>query len=76
MQRKRQRQRQQQQPGRGDGRLYFNAATMKMLLSNLFKWEALPLLLIGIGVNQPYSLPQGISALGLPVTTIALVSTY
>ncbi|OAY71727.1 CMP-sialic acid transporter 4 [Ananas comosus] len=53
--------------------LYFNPATVKML-SNL-KWEALALLLIGISVNQLRSLPEGSTALGLPVTTIAYIYT-
>ncbi|KAH9734124.1 CMP-sialic acid transporter 3 [Citrus sinensis] len=53
--------------------LYFNPATVKML-SNL-KWEALALLLIGISVNQLRSLPEGTSALGLPVATGAYLYT-
>ncbi|XP_022767861.1 CMP-sialic acid transporter 3-like isoform X2 [Durio zibethinus] len=53
--------------------LYFNPATVKML-SNL-KWEALALLLIGISVNQLRSLPEGTTALGLPVSTGAYIYT-
>ncbi|WVZ67820.1 hypothetical protein U9M48_016849 [Paspalum notatum var. saurae] len=53
--------------------LYFNPASVKML-SNL-KWEALALLLIGISVNQLKSLPEGSSALGLPVAAGAYLYT-
>ncbi|KAG1327580.1 putative CMP-sialic acid transporter 5 [Cocos nucifera] len=53
--------------------LYFNPATVKML-SNL-KWEALALLLIGISVNQLRSLPQGTTALDLPVAMVAYIYT-
>ncbi|CAL9126202.1 unnamed protein product [Musa textilis] len=53
--------------------LYFNPATVKML-TNL-KWEALALLPIGISINQLRSLPEGSTALGLPITMIAYVYT-
>ncbi|KAM0851376.1 hypothetical protein ACQ4PT_052445 [Festuca glaucescens] len=53
--------------------LYFNPATVKML-GNL-KWEALALLLIGISVNQLKSLPEGSTALGLPVAAGAYMYT-
>ncbi|KAF8393923.1 hypothetical protein HHK36_020125 [Tetracentron sinense] len=38
-------------------------------------WEALALVLIGISVNQMRSLPEGTSALGLPIATGAYVYT-
>ncbi|KAG1331306.1 hypothetical protein COCNU_02G012740 [Cocos nucifera] len=39
------------------------------------QWEALALLLIGISVNQLRSLPEGATALGLPVATVAYIYT-
>lgn len=39
------------------------------------QWEALALLLIGICVNQLRSLPEGTTALGLPIATGAYVYT-
>ncbi|KAM0851378.1 hypothetical protein ACQ4PT_052445 [Festuca glaucescens] len=61
--------------------LYFNPATVKML-GNLKvwnmggpNWEALALLLIGISVNQLKSLPEGSTALGLPVAAGAYMYT-
>lgn len=39
------------------------------------QWEALALLLIGISVNQLRSLPEGTTALGLPVATGAYMYT-
>lgn len=39
------------------------------------QWEALALLLIGISINQLRSLPEGTTALGLPVTTGAYLYT-
>lgn len=39
------------------------------------QWEALALLLIGISVNQLRSLPEGTTALGLPVATGAYLYT-
>ncbi|KAH0976815.1 hypothetical protein GBA52_026534 [Prunus armeniaca] len=36
---------------------------------SIIQWEALALLLIGISVNQLRSLPEGSTALGLPVST-------
>ena len=39
------------------------------------QWEALALLLIGISVNQLKSLPEGTTALGLPVATGAYICT-
>ena len=41
----------------------------------LLQWEALALLLIGISVNQLRSLPEGTTALGLPVATGAYIYT-
>ncbi|RDY03896.1 CMP-sialic acid transporter 3, partial [Mucuna pruriens] len=64
--------------------LYFNPATVKMLSNlkvimkrqfSIIQWEALALLLIGISVNQLRSLPEGTTALGLPVTMGAYLYT-
>lgn len=40
-----------------------------------WQWEALALLLIGISINQLRSLPEGTTALGLPVATGAYIYT-
>ncbi|CAL9147666.1 unnamed protein product [Musa acuminata subsp. burmannicoides] len=48
---------------------------MRRRFSIIQQWEALALLLIGISVNQLRSLPEGSTALGLPVTMIAYVYT-
>lgn len=42
---------------------------------SIIQWEALALLLIGISVNQLKSLPEGTTALGLPVATGAYLYT-
>ncbi|KAG6645290.1 hypothetical protein CIPAW_08G112200 [Carya illinoinensis] len=42
---------------------------------SIIQWEALALLLIGISVNQLKSLPEGTTALGLPVATGAYIYT-
>ncbi|XP_064976462.1 CMP-sialic acid transporter 5-like isoform X3 [Musa acuminata AAA Group] len=42
---------------------------------SIIQWEALALLLIGISVNQLRSLPEGTTALGLPVATGAYMYT-
>ncbi|KAF2322567.1 hypothetical protein GH714_019038 [Hevea brasiliensis] len=42
---------------------------------SILQWEALALLLIGISVNQLRSLPEGATAMGLPVATGAYVYT-
>ena len=42
---------------------------------SLLQWEALALLLIGISINQLRSLPDGTTALGLPVATGAYMYT-
>ncbi|CAL9068660.1 CMP-sialic acid transporter 4-like [Musa acuminata AAA Group] len=42
---------------------------------SIIQWEALALLLIGISINQLRSLPEGSTALGLPITMIAYVYT-
>ncbi|KAL0403687.1 UNVERIFIED_CONTAM: CMP-sialic acid transporter 5 [Sesamum radiatum] len=42
---------------------------------SIIQWEALALLLIGITINQLKSFPEGTTALGLPVTTVAYVYT-
>ncbi|RLN23578.1 CMP-sialic acid transporter 3 isoform X2 [Panicum miliaceum] len=55
--------------------LYFNPASVKMLSNLKVLWEALALLLIGISVNQLKSLPEGSSALGLPVAAGAYLYT-
>lgn len=39
------------------------------------QWEALALLLIGVSVNQLQSLPQGTTALDLPLAAIAYLYT-
>lgn len=41
----------------------------------LEQWEALVLLLIGISVNQLKSVPEGTTAMGLPVATGAYLYT-
>ncbi|KAH7670938.1 Nucleotide-sugar transporter protein [Dioscorea alata] len=54
------------------------AILLKMIMRRRFsiiQWEALALLLIGISVNQLRSLPEGTTAMGLPVTTIAYIYT-
>ncbi|KAL5781065.1 hypothetical protein ACOSP7_006094 [Xanthoceras sorbifolium] len=42
---------------------------------SIIQWEALALLLIGISVNQLRSLPEGSTAMGLPVATGAYIYT-
>ncbi|KAL6344356.1 hypothetical protein AAG906_039612 [Vitis piasezkii] len=54
------------------------AVLLKMIMRRRFstiQWEALALLLIGISVNQMRSLPEGSTALGLPVATGAYLYT-
>ncbi|CAM8890013.1 unnamed protein product [Rhodiola kirilowii] len=54
------------------------ALLLKMIMRRKFsviQWEALALLLIGISVNQLRSLPEGTTALGLPVATGAYIYT-
>ncbi|KAK9289019.1 hypothetical protein L1049_017490 [Liquidambar formosana] len=54
------------------------AVLLKLVMRRRFsviQWEALALLLIGISVNQMRSLPEGTTALGLPVATGAYVYT-
>ncbi|CBI39184.3 hypothetical protein VitviT2T_007354 [Vitis vinifera] len=54
------------------------AVLLKMIMRRRFstiQWEALALLLIGISVNQMRSLPEGTTALGLPVATGAYLYT-
>ncbi|KAI5649051.1 hypothetical protein M9H77_35056 [Catharanthus roseus] len=54
------------------------AVLLKIIMRRRFsiiQWEALALLLIGISVNQLRSLPEGSSAMGLPVTTGAYLYT-
>ncbi|KAK9997873.1 hypothetical protein SO802_017476 [Lithocarpus litseifolius] len=54
------------------------AILLKIIMKRQFsiiQWEALALLLIGISVNQLKSLPEGTTALGLPVDTGAYLYT-
>ncbi|XP_010258594.1 PREDICTED: CMP-sialic acid transporter 4-like [Nelumbo nucifera] len=54
------------------------AVLLKMIMRRRFsiiQWEALALLLIGISVNQLRSLPEGTTAMGLPVATGAYLYT-
>ncbi|KAA8538802.1 hypothetical protein F0562_025494 [Nyssa sinensis] len=54
------------------------AVLLKIIMRRRFsiiQWEALALLLIGISVNQLRSLPEGTTALGLPVETGAYLYT-
>ncbi|KAL9671396.1 hypothetical protein QQ045_008964 [Rhodiola kirilowii] len=54
------------------------AVLLKLIMRRKFsviQWEALALLLIGISVNQLRSLPEGTTALGLPVATGAYIYT-
>ncbi|KAK7844170.1 CMP-sialic acid transporter 2 [Quercus suber] len=54
------------------------AVLLKFIMRRRFsiiQWEALALLLIGISVNQLRSLPEGTTALGLPVATGAYMYT-
>ncbi|KAJ4969205.1 hypothetical protein NE237_015906 [Protea cynaroides] len=54
------------------------AVLLKIIMRRRFsviQWEALALLLIGISVNQLRSLPEGTTALGLPVATGAYIYT-
>ncbi|CAN6483151.1 unnamed protein product [Victoria cruziana] len=54
------------------------AILLKIIMKRRFsviQWEALALLLIGISVNQLRSLPEGTTALGLPVATGAYLYT-
>ncbi|XP_017700478.1 CMP-sialic acid transporter 5-like isoform X2 [Phoenix dactylifera] len=54
------------------------AVLLKIIMKRRFsiiQWEALALLLIGISVNQLRSLPQGTTALDLPVAMVAYIYT-
>ncbi|XP_047316103.1 CMP-sialic acid transporter 3-like [Impatiens glandulifera] len=54
------------------------AVLLKVIMRRRFsviQWEALALLLIGISVNQLRSLPEGTTALGLPVAAGAYLCT-
>ncbi|XP_061360205.1 CMP-sialic acid transporter 3-like isoform X2 [Gastrolobium bilobum] len=54
------------------------AVLLKVIMKRRFsiiQWEALALLLIGISVNQLRTLPEGTTALGLPVTMGAYIYT-
>ncbi|GAB4859085.1 hypothetical protein Ancab_010551 [Ancistrocladus abbreviatus] len=54
------------------------AVLLKIIMRRRFsviQWEALALLLIGISVNQMRSLPEGTTAMGLPVATGAYIYT-
>lgn len=52
-----------------------NGSSLYEIAVYLWQWEALALLLIGISVNQLKSLPEGTTALGLPVSTGAYIYT-
>ncbi|KAJ8755484.1 hypothetical protein K2173_019282 [Erythroxylum novogranatense] len=55
------------------------AVLLKIIMRRRFsviQWEALALLLIGISVNQLRSLPEGTTAMGLPVATGAYIYTF
>ncbi|KAJ3678143.1 hypothetical protein LUZ60_001946 [Juncus effusus] len=59
-------------------KVFVIAILLKMIMKRRFsilQWEALTLLLIGITVNQLKSLPEGSTALGLPVATGAYIYT-
>ncbi|XP_057957300.1 CMP-sialic acid transporter 2-like [Malania oleifera] len=54
------------------------AVLLKIIMKRRFsiiQWEALALLLIGISINQMRSLPEGTTALGLPIAMGAYVYT-
>nr|VDD10415.1 unnamed protein product [Brassica rapa] len=54
------------------------AVLLKMVMKRRFsiiQWEALALLLIGISVNQLRSLPEGATAIGIPLATGAYICT-
>ncbi|PSS24087.1 CMP-sialic acid transporter 3 like [Actinidia chinensis var. chinensis] len=54
------------------------AVLLKIIMRRRFsiiQWEALALLLIGISINQLRSLPEGTTAMGLPVATGAYAYT-
>ncbi|KAG9447113.1 hypothetical protein H6P81_013241 [Aristolochia fimbriata] len=54
------------------------AVLLKIIMRRRFsiiQWEALALLLIGISINQLRSLPEGTTAMGLPVATGAYLYT-
>ncbi|KAA8527307.1 hypothetical protein F0562_034596 [Nyssa sinensis] len=54
------------------------AVLLKIIMRRRFsiiQWEALALLLIGISINQLRSLPDGTTAMGLPVATGAYIYT-
>ncbi|GLT27959.1 hypothetical protein SLA2020_029220 [Shorea laevis] len=54
------------------------AILLKIIMKRRFsiiQWEALALLLIGISINQLQSVPEGTTALGLPVATGAYLCT-
>lgn len=62
----------------GNLKVLIIAVLLKVLLRRRFstiQWEALALLLIGISVNQLKSLPEGSTALGLPVAAGAYLYT-
>ncbi|KAL9427030.1 hypothetical protein AB3S75_033753 [Citrus x aurantiifolia] len=59
-------------------KVFVIALLLKIIMKRQFsiiQWEALALLLTGISVNQLRSLPEGTSALGLPVATGAYLYT-
>ncbi|KAI3697041.1 hypothetical protein L6452_29755 [Arctium lappa] len=55
------------------------AVLLKIIMKRRFsiiQWEALALLLIGISINQMRSLPEGTTAMGLPVAMGAYIYTF
>ncbi|KAL6555517.1 hypothetical protein OROHE_007189 [Orobanche hederae] len=55
------------------------AVLLKFIMKRRFsiiQWEALALLLIGISINQLKSMPEGTTALSLPITTGAYMCTF
>ncbi|KAK9072516.1 hypothetical protein SSX86_008950 [Deinandra increscens subsp. villosa] len=55
------------------------AVLLKIVMKRRFsiiQWEALALLLIGISINQMRSLPEGATAMGLPVAMGAYIYTF
>ncbi|KAI7739009.1 hypothetical protein M8C21_030542 [Ambrosia artemisiifolia] len=55
------------------------AVLLKIVMKRRFsiiQWEALALLLIGISINQMRSLPEGSTAMGLPVAMGAYIYTF
>ncbi|KAJ0080153.1 hypothetical protein Patl1_23962 [Pistacia atlantica] len=59
-------------------KVFVIALLLKIIMKRQFsiiQWEALALLLIGVSVNQLRSLPEGTTALGIPLATGAYLCT-